>query len=169
MSTISAETSRFNVEATLNSWLLTTVNDYDKPTWMGDISFVFDMPDTELPTPAISLHHIPIDTEPRWQGNNVGTGNGYRASAFMEINLWVSKTNPNWMAQLRTMQSMVEHAAINKVVVMVRDYYSNPVSPTLMGYKVNIGALTGRETQPDKNPNIERRRLLLLYDWIIRV
>lgn len=165
-------TSRFNVEATLNAWLQSRLAAFDRPSWLTTYSFLLDMPDSEMPTPAVTVTHIPIDSERAFMGDYVGTVStkGIRASAFMEINLWVNKlNNASYMGQLRTLDAWVDNVVASTSAVVIQDYYSDPANPTAMGYKVNIVSLTGREVQPDPNPNLLRRRLLLRYDWIIRV
>src|SRR5262245_43374846 len=107
MTTIN-QTSHVNVEYTLNNWLATDLAAISRPSWLANNPpLVFDAPDIESSLPCFSVAHMPLEGQDEFLGRQVGGGQGVARSGLMEVSAWVSRVNPNWIAQLRTMEDML--------------------------------------------------------------
>lgn len=166
-------TSSFNVEASLNDWLAAALASYTRPSWLATMpSIRYDWDDLALSAPCFSLFHLPVGLDTNaYQGRQVGGGKrGAPALGILDLSCWVTKTaNPNWMAQLRTMRDMAQHAVLAKTVVIVRDYAA-PALPVNTAYKVDIGDFSPGALEADsRNPAVWRARCLIEYRWTYRV
>lgn len=163
-------TSTFNVETTLSAWAAGIIADASLPSWLPSVTVAYDMQDVSASLPCFSLHHIPVSRDDRYQGRIVGAGQKGRAGVgLFEINAWATRQNANWQAQLKTMQDIIESAAISNTGVVIKDYDTDPFSPTTTGYRVLLQDFNILATAPDPNPDIERRRMHLTYRWTVRV
>lgn len=163
-------TSSFNVEASLNAWLIAEVATASKPGWLAVVTVVVNHEEVTASLPCLSVTHIPVSARDAYQGRIVSaTQVGRAMTALMEINAWVSRDDYGWQAQLRTMQRIVEQAATQDVGVLILDYESNTASPAATGYRVLLDDLQILTAPPDPNPNIERRRMQITYRWTLRV
>lgn len=170
-------TSSENVEATLNAWIKAGILAFSMPSYLSlsASNFVYTMPETGIVPPCYGVFHIPVITRNEWQGQKTGTEHANRATALMDINVYVSRVtstgakNTNWTAQLRRMTAMVEQlkAAQSSASIIIKDY-SVPAAPANTGYIVHLADLENIPVSPDINPSIERRRLQLRYWWIAR-
>lgn len=158
----------FNVEASLNKWLYDTLTAMTKPAWLPAWTFVQNSPDdSELPTPAVSVHHLPISVRALYQGDNGGEGERVvAAAALLEVNVWVSRSAQNWVAQKRTLTAMVQDAFAGAATVIINDYYADAGNPA--SYRVVLRELETQQTGQDPNPAIDRVRMLIRYDWTLR-
>lgn len=165
-----ATTSVFNAEATLNAWLRAGIQAYSLPSWLSATPTVTtNLPEAVASLPAFSVHHHSVNTYDRWQGRAVGDGKrGVLYVAIMEINAWVSRSNYNWQAQLRSMQDMVMTLFAETTEVPLKDYATSQSNPTLTGYLIRLERLVTVSTAPDPNPDIERARMLLTYSFVYR-
>lgn len=171
MATIDA-TSVYNIEATLNAWLRGQLAGYAVP---ADINLdavpplITDVPGRDAVFPAWSIHHLGARTRDMFQGRVTdGSKPGVWASGMMEINCWVTRGNVNWLAHLRWMHSAVLDALTGTTGVVVKDYAADPYNPTDTGYRILLGDAQDMTTAPDVNPDVERRRVLANYRWVLR-
>lgn len=163
-------TSTFNVEATLTEWARGVIIAASLPTWLPSVTIAYDMQEVGASLPCFSLHHIPVSRDDAYQGRIVGTGQKGRAGVgLFEVNAWVSRQSPNWTAQLRSMQSIIEVAATSTTGVVITDYATDPFNPVALGYRVLLQDFMILATAPDPNPDIERRRMHITYRWTMRV
>lgn len=164
-------TSVENVEYSMNAWIAGKINAYSRPSWLSAVpTFVFDFPDNIAPLiPAFSFIHIPIDSVSRWQGKRGESGVGASLrTAFLEVDAWVTRSDPNWMAQLRTMQSMIESATDSTTTVVILDFVTSQSNPAATSYRITVGDVMTVATDPDPNADIRRRRMMIKYSWIFR-
>jgi len=102
-----------NVEATLNYWIDTQLAAITKPSWLPSFSVVFDMPETAIAVPSVSVFHLGGATRKPWQGNRVGENkSGAAAFGLMDVSCWVSRGTEIdgqqvWAQQLRTLRAFV--------------------------------------------------------------
>lgn len=159
-----APTAAYNVEATLNAWLQTGLLALSRPSFLPAFGLVFVMPDAGISPPAVSVAHQGL--------RHARTFNGVqamRAGGLMDISVWVSRGgNARWLAQLMTLQSMVTQVRNNATSVVVQDYLTDPANPTATTYKIDLYDLEPVTVTQDPNPDIERRRMLLRYQWYVR-
>jgi len=168
MTTLHA-TSPFNVEASLNSWFQTQINAITKPSWLPTLAIIYNLPEAGIITPGISVFHIPISVRALWQGARVGGGKGGRAAALMDVSCWVSRgDSPHWNAQLMTLGSMVEGIFAGGHSLQLSNYLTDPANPVAVAFKVDVSTLEYASTMHDPNPDIERVRYLVRYDWTLR-
>src|SRR5689334_8702320 len=107
MTTIN-QTSHVNVEYTLNNWLGTDLAAISRPSWLPNAPpLVFDAPDIESSLPCFSVAHLPLEGTDEFLGRQVGGAQGLIRHALLEVSAWVSRADPNWIAQLRTMEDML--------------------------------------------------------------
>lgn len=162
MTTLHA-TNPFNVRATLNQWFSANVSAITRPSWLtfAPTAVRFNVPETTLNTPCFSVTHIPVGQFV----SNMGKHPGDKAMGLLEVNTWVSRNNVSWNAQLGTMNSMVQKVFGDYAAVQLVDYLSNPSVPSAQPYKVDLMALENVAVMPDPNPDIERSRFLIRYQW----
>jgi hypothetical protein len=170
MATTISQTSIFNVEATINARIRAALTDVIRPSWLPDMpTITTDAPEDPAVMPAFSLYHISVASFDLWQGRNVGQGKkGFETAAILEVNCWVSRSNTNWLAQQRTMRDMVSTVLVNTIEYVIQDYGANQVSPADTGYLVRLGTAKEVQTAADPNPDVERVRILVEYDWVYR-
>jgi hypothetical protein len=171
MATIDAS-SVYNIEATLNAWLRAALATYTRPADIGlDTAppVITDVPDRTAAFPSWSIHHIGASTRDVLQGRVTdGVKSGVWASGLMEANCWVTRGHTSWMAQLRWMHSAVLDVVAGTSGVVVKDYASDPYNPADTAYRVIVGDAQTTATGPDPNPDVERRRVLVGYRWVLR-
>jgi len=168
MTTI-AQTSVFNVQASLNAWLRGELAGISKPSWLPAYTLTTSNPEAAASMPAFSVNHIPVAADDRWQGRAVGgTSKGLHGRGIMEINVWVSRSARNWLAMKRTMTDMVLTAAGRTTAVVIDDHAANLNSPAATSYLVRIGDVQPVETAADPNVDVERQRILVDYEWTYR-
>lgn len=195
MTTLS-QASSFNVEATLNAWMQAALEAFTVPAYLDPLpARVFTAPQTVAVMPCFSLIHIPIDATSPWQGRRAGEGKGLRARGILDVSCWVSRSaSSDWLMQLRTMRDFVLTAVASDTVVVIADYAvlpRNTVAPAitvlaLLGtqiagddgtwsdtpattsYKINIDECALTPTEADKNPDVERARVLIDYSYVFR-
>lgn len=165
-------TSTYNVEATLNNYFKTALQAFTLPSWLTQpVSVVMNTPEVIASLPAFSLTNISVGAMDIYQGRNAEPNTRAMTElGILEISAWVTrKTNPQWNAQLRTMCSMIESAYLDsKGGVILKDYQSNPSSPSNVAYRVVLNDLDIVVVSADSNPDIERRRYLIKYQWTVR-
>ena len=166
-------TSVFNVEATLNEWLQNGLAALTKPAWLPSYTFVQNFQELTASLPAISVHHLSGVGTKRYEGNNAESGvQAVWKHGIMDVSAWVKRSPlnaaDNHTAQLRTMQAMIEEVATGTRGVVIKDWQTSQSAPTATAYRINIGNIAVVETGQDPNPDIERRRILINYDWNLR-
>jgi len=160
----------FNVEATLNAYMRTQLATYPLTSWMAALPpVVTDWPIKTTSMPAFSIAHIDVGGDDRYQGRNVGNGNlGMMTMGIMDVSAWVTKSNTNWLIKLRTMESMIMDVLVGQATVVIKDYYTNQVSPSNTAYRLTLGNVRRVSVAQDPNPDVQRRRVLVNYDWVMR-
>lgn len=173
MTTLHA-TNAENVEATLNNFIVTQLAAITVPAYLSGYQTVADWPESVMPTPCFSFAHFPVMSQYRYQGNVISaTESGMDTHQLLEISAWFNRDflyngQIVWSAALRYMQSMVQQVVIKNPVMVIQDY-STPSSPTATAYVVRFrGDLDTRDTMPDENPAIKRRRMICHYWWTQR-
>lgn len=171
MTTI-AQTSVMNAEYSFNAWLraqLTAIT-LTSETWLSTPGIYTNNPEATANLPAFSVNHIPVTFDSEWQGHIVDSvgGKGLNATQIAEVNCWVSRKTTNWLQQLRTMQDMVLSVLAAASDIVISDYVTNPSSPASTVYLLRLRDARATPTVQDPNPDIERRRVLVTYEWIYR-
>lgn len=158
-------TSINNVTATLNIWLRTSLNAYTLPAWLPSFSLVVTMPEKGIVPPAFGVFHIGGMSDER-QNTDVDE-TATLETGMMDVSAYVSRSNKNWIQQLRTMEQMVKQSVAGRGVLRIQDY-SVPAAPTSTDYVVRLLTAETVPTQPDANPDLERCRILVRYRWFLR-
>lgn len=160
-------TSRFDAAATLNENISTWMQSHQLPEWMPNFPVVYNIPETGISVPSVSVTHIPLSS--RWIGHAfVGSGNGLRAEGIMELNVWVSRSSADHIAVIEYLTSEIErhYASIPSIPLLTFTEVPSVGMPT--PYKINIDAVNLIATAPDLNPDIERRRIQVRYSFVVR-
>lgn len=164
----------FNVEASINAWFVAQVAAVVKPAWLPQVAVVFNMPETGISPPCISLFYLPGFTRNVYQGGHVGGGQkGARAATLLDVSCWVSRGalydgQEAWNAQLMTLRSIVEGVFAGAAPVVIRDYWSSLTNPSAAAYKVDVADFEAVATMHDPNPDIERARYVARLNWTQR-
>lgn len=164
-------TNDFNVEASINKFIKDGLTAIVRPSVLPTLpNFVENMPEVKANLPAFSFVHLPAGSIDSFQGRNAEFGaKTSRDLGILDLSLWVSRLSANWNAQLRVMQAMVKTVYLDsKTGVIIHDYRITPTAPTASSYRVVFNDLDIVITSPDANPDIERRRLLIKYEWMMR-
>jgi hypothetical protein len=160
----------FNVEASLNAWLRTQLGTYTLPSWLSTLPTIQEtFPINTATMPCFSFWHMPVADQDVYLGRQIdATTRGKRAVAMMEVSCWATQTNPNYLAQLRTMADLVRSITTAVDSVLVYDY-STPTAPVVTDRRIILMDTTDSTPQQDTdNPSIWRRRLLLDYVYTLR-
>ena len=91
-----------------------------------------------------------------------------RSMAILDVSLWVTRENKNWQAQLRTMEAMVVDLLVQDATIVIKDYQASQTEPADTNYRIVLDDIRRVATGPDPNPDVERRRILTNYEWVIR-
>ena len=164
-------TNDFNVEASINKFIKDALTTITRPSILPTLpTFVENMPEVKASLPAFSFVHLPAGSIDSFQGRNAELNTkAARNLGILDLSLWVSRNGVNWNAQLRVMQAMVNTVYLDsKSGVIIRDYTTTPGSPSLTNYRVVFNDLDIVIVSPDANPDIERRRILIKYEWMMR-
>lgn len=163
------QTSVFNIEASIGASFVSFVATVAYPSWLAQpaVIVIDDEDETvENNAPCFSLAHIPVSSEDRYQGRQGGGANTTRETALIDVSAWVFRNAAKtWTAQLRTMEDIAKHWANRSAGIVVRDYAANLAAPAATNYLVRLTGAESVETQHDPNPALERRRVLVRYQW----
>ncbi len=170
MSTTIFNTSVYNVEATMNSRTRAALTDITRPSWLSDMpTIVSDAPEKTAIMPAFSFHHIPVGDYDQWQGRGVGDGKaGLNSHAIFEVSCWVTRDTKDWVAQLRTMKDMVRTVFTKNIDYVIQDYATSQSSPADTAFLIRLKGSRVLATAADVNPDVERCRILIDYEWVYR-
>ena len=162
----------FNIEITINQWLRTQIDAESLPAFFsgfgGSERVIFNMPEQPLQAPVYSAAHLFIDTDDIWQGRKVDIGVGKRYFAFLDVSVWVSRSNVNWASDKRWMESIL-HDIVNKTKsITLTEYLDDYPNTSAIPYSIFIDDIEARQTSPDANPDLERVRFLIRYHTILR-
>lgn len=163
-------TNVFNVEATLTKDIKTKLNALTLPSWWvgGKPTIVENTPEVQNSLPAFSIVHIPVETRNPYMGRAAEVGVfAQQAYGLLDVSCWVSRRQSDWNARLKHMRAMVYEVVVKTTSVTINDY-ATPASPSATTFKANVRGITVDERMDDVNPDIERTRILVRYDWIVR-
>ena len=169
-------TASVNVKATLAAWMQTNLALVDRPANLDAYTVEMNIPQEGIATPSYSITHIDAGRMSRYQGNAASaTLKGYYALGILDVSAWVSRVQVNWQAQLRWMVSAAERVVIGQEhgAIEIQDYITDPSSPTDTEFRITlldmaIPQLVIPNETFNPNPNIERVRMVINYQWIIR-
>lgn len=167
-------TATFNVEASINAALQTSLNAISLPAYLSSIPIVLNWADIQASTPCFSIVHFTDNVSDNYQGRNDSAGNiTARDAGMLEISAWVNReqlynNQDVWSARLSFMAGMISSAVMSNRVIVISDYMTSLTSPPLTGFKVNMKVPEFVQTAQDPNPAIERRRALVSYFWDLR-
>ncbi len=173
--TFSHSSGSYNVEATLMAWLYEQLIAY-KPPLVTTVFMAGEFPEKAVQCPVWSVHFTTAESDEGggYQGGHVDTGkHGTMMYGIMEVGCWVSRANDNWRAQKAQMVDVVTYA-LNTLLgtgaaVIIHDWYTSSDAPPETSYKVSIRSWSLRPPPVDPNPDIERERVLVFYQWVERV
>lgn len=158
-------TSTFNIEASVNKWVQEGLENFSRPSFLPAFGVVFNMPEDGLTPPCVSAFHIPVSAVDTFQGGRGDDAYARQSAGLVDLSAWVTRQQNGWNAHLMTMASMIESLAAGNPTIPVYDFLTLPGTPIPVEYRVVIRGLTFATTSPDENPDIERRRYLLRYEW----
>ena len=166
------DTGEFNIRGSLMAWLDAGLQT-NKPDSIASVRLNYDHPEQPLAPPEWSVYFLGSFNDPApFGGANVGDGKtGGRRYGLLEVDCWASRNNTAWRKQLAQMGDSVTktyHAAASNGV-RVYDFYTSETTPSALAYRIVLDGIEEREVAPDPNPDIERRRLLIHFNWIERV
>lgn len=149
----------------MNAWIQTQINAITRPSWLPAFTFAFNAPAIVASIPCYAIFHFPMGQEMAYRGRYPGD----KASGLMEVSIWVTRTrNPNWNAHLMAMDSTLNQAFMSAHGLVIADYASNLSAPSNAAYAIDLMGLEAVNSAHDPNPDIERRRNLIRYQWTIQ-
>jgi len=167
------KTGVYNVRASLVAWLAGELTTY-LPSTVPTMRLNLDHPEEPINPPEWSIHWLgePGSIVP-FSGGHVGGGEvGRRRYGLMDINCWVTRKDVQWRAQISQMQDAVSQALTNSLrtgsSIAIQDFYTNADAPADSGYLIFIDEWGGRESPLDPNPDIQRKRIVVQFNWIER-
>lgn len=169
MTTIDAANAA-NVEASLNAAFKAAITAFTRPAWLPTLpAFKFNWEEVAASLPCFASAFLGENTPSLFQGEHVGNSKrGQRRDGLWEVSCFVSRADTSWSPQLRTMRAMVDQFVLGTTSVLVRDYITNPASPSLSGYKIDLYGVEQVPTLPDPNENVLRARLIIRYGYTAR-
>jgi hypothetical protein len=164
-------TSTYNVEASINAYFKTALTAMSRPSFLPTLPyFAENTPEVKANFPAFSFVHLPAGSMDVYQGRNAEPNTkAMRNLGILDLSAWVIRSAVTWNAQLRFMQGMIETAYLDsRGGVIIRDYTTTPASPSASNYRATFNDLDIVIVSPDANPDVERRRCLIKYQWDAR-
>lgn len=166
------DTGWYNVQGSLAAWMTAGLTTY-KPALVSSVSVEYTAPEGTLSAPVWSIHFLgTVPAAGRFQGNYTGDGCGERKAGLMEVDCWVTRRDTNWRAQLAQMADAVYRTVFNTMAsgaaVIIKDFYTNANAPTATQKRVIIEGAEDRNPPVDPNPDIERRRIIIEFNWVER-
>lgn len=168
-------TSTYNVEASINKAYYDAIAAVSGlPAFMTVPAVVFNWPEIEASTPCFSVVHFTGSSSDRYQGRvDTNTASVMYNTGILEVSAWVSrdqKVNGQdvWAARLSYMKGMLQQVHTKLPVILIKDFESNPSTPSATGFKVNMGDMNEVQVGMDENPSIRRKRFLINYNWHLR-
>ena len=170
------DTGLYNVQSTLFAWMYSQLLVF-KPSLISTVQFVIEWPEEKIVTPLWSMIILGVDSGPGFQGSHVGSGqHGDMRFGIAQVDCWVSRdpyTNPSWVAQLAQMQDTVTKAVHTLQAtgsgLIIKDFYTDAQAPSNTNYRLTITGVERRQPPVDPNPSIERKRILLTFQWVERI
>lgn len=174
MATSKHDTGWYNVQGTLAAWITEQINTYAPPL-ISPITILYYWPETELNPPCWSVHFLgTVPMADRYQGGYVGNGEyGERKAGLMEVNCWVTRQdNQNWAAELAQMADAIYRGVFAFMAagagVVIKDFYTSASAPADTSNRLVIEGAEDRNPPTDPNPAIERRRIIISFNWVER-
>jgi hypothetical protein len=163
-------TGLYNIEGTLAAWLQTGLVT-NKPGSVSAVTLEIESPEKGTAFPAWSLHFLAHDPDPRaYLGNQVEDGkSGRKMYGMIEVGCWVSRNADEWREQMHQMvDAVVETFQETKGGIIIKDFTTTPNTPTNTAYRITLDRFEVRTPPVDPNPDIERRRVIIHYQWVER-
>lgn len=165
-------TGQYNVKATLYAWLNERLI-ANKPDLLSKATLVVDFPDVTASVPCWSAHWLGADGASLYMGGITDGGlHGDVRYGMVEISCWVTRRDENWRAQLAQMEDAVTKAVMTLrstgSAIVIKDFYTSATAPQDTTYRIVLDRIEERTPPTDPNPEIERRRLLLYFNWLER-
>lgn len=164
-------TNTYNVEASINKYFKDAFTVMTRPSFLPALPyFAENTPEVKANFPAFSFVHLPSGSLDIYQGRGITeTTKGMRDLGILDLSAWVIRSATSWNAQLRFMQAMIETAYIDsRGGVVIKDYATSISNPQATNYRVTFNDLDVVITSPDPNVDVERRRILIKYQWNMR-
>ena len=169
--TVVHATNTYNVEASINTYFKAAFTAMTRPTFLPTpIPTAENTPEVTASLPTFSFVHLPAGSLDIFQGRHATeTLTAMRDLGILDLSVWVSRKNVNFMAQLRFMQAMIETAYLDsKSGVIIKDYATSATNPQATSFRVTFNDLDIVVVADDPNPDILRRRCLVKYQWEMR-
>lgn len=164
-------TNDFNVEATITKYFRNAFTAITRPSVLPTLPTFYDnLPETTPSFPCFSFVHMPAGSIDIFQGRNAELNTKTtRNLGILDLSAWVSRSAVDWMAQLRVMTAMINTAFIDSHSgIIIKDYTTTPANPTNTAYRAVLNDLDFVSVNDDPNPDIQRRRALVRYQWNMR-
>jgi hypothetical protein len=165
-------TGMYNVRASLYAWLNVQVT-ANKPDVLSTATLQVEFPDEGIRPPCWSVHWYGADsTTPYMGGITDGGLYGDVRHGIVEVSCWVTRRDENWRVQLAQMEDAVTKAVMTLrstgSSITIKDFYASATAPADTSYRIVIDRIEERTPPTDPNPEIERRRLILYFNWLER-
>ena len=158
------DTGIYNVEASLVAWLVAQITT-NTPPLVSTIRVNLSMPERPLNPPEWSIHFLGYGSD---EGGLEGKRPGVWRYGIAEVNCWVTRADTNWRGQLNQMVDAVTEAVAGEHSVIIRDFYTSDSAPAATNYRMTLTRAELRWPPTDPNPDIERRRILIYFQWVER-
>lgn len=170
MTTLSAANG-FNASSSLGQWLADGLAGLPLPSFIPELPpVILNAGDIQAQIPCFAVYFIPVGLSFPFVGKVVGAAQrGGQSLDIMEVSLYVTKEDVNYVALQRVMGDMVKTLVAGSPSVNVLDYWTDPFSPPATEYRLNLGEVTEITPEPDTdNPSIVRQRILIEYSYTYR-
>ena len=173
----------YNVAGSFNYFVKTNLNT-SLPVWMAAAPRLnFNYPDVPLfdepngvYTPVFSVTHLGKFDESIAAGDLLDNGKmGQKVYGVAEVSAWVNgkagaqSVNSNWPRDLMTMRDMIIKLFSGTRTINIVDTYASILAPTPIGYILRVDRVTeDQPLEPDPNPNVHRRRILVTFCYLQR-
>jgi len=167
------DTGLYNVQSTLFAWMYAQLIAF-KPASIDAVRFQIEWPEEAITAPLWSMIILSVDSGSGFQGNHVsGNQRGGLRYGISQIDCWVTRRNDNWVQQLAQMQDAVSKAVhtlqAKGSALVIYDFYTNVQAPIKTSYRMTITGLSRHQPPTDPNPDIDRKRMLLNFQWVERI
>ena len=160
----SHSTGLHNIQATLFAWLRAALTSNPPPA-VPQVQLALDHPASTLAAPLWSAHVSGT-------ANSTSFYDATQRFGLLEVNCWVTRSDPGWRAQLAQMLDAVTLAAQTLLSegggLAIKDFYSDPAAPPDTNARLSVTRIEQPPTPHDSTANLVHGRVVLHFHWFER-
>lgn len=173
--TFSHSTGAYNVEASVIAWLNSVIAANAAPLIGVVVPLIVDYPQTPLAPPCYAVTSLGGGpTAQQFEGARLDPGkNGTMRWAMLQVDCWDTRKAQGYRARLMQLGDVLTSGYATALKaggsLPIYDFYTSASAPQTLTYRIYLDRLDESIPAPDPNPDLVRRRFVLLYRWLERI